>query len=158
VDFLYTYPPYSLLCFCAGGVIAFSRHGIEWLYGKYRIVWFLVGLGVLIVSTAFPYFPKIACWFKLCEVMILFSVAPELVKVYSWLPKCIRESSFWLYVTHLPIFLFLSGFLPRLPFDSITVRLIIGVSLMMIISIGSFALLKKIFPRVASVLNGQLKI
>ena len=38
VDFLYTYPPYSLLCFCAGGTLAVSGLGIDRLYGGRRFV------------------------------------------------------------------------------------------------------------------------
>lgn len=157
-NFLYTFPPYSLLCFCAGGVTCVSDLGLEWLYGKWRFAWFGAGIVALAISVSLPEPPGLACWLKLCEVLILFAVAPELQKVYSLMPEWVCAASFWVYVTHLPVFLFESSFVPKLPFNSTTLLLAVGVSVMLTICLGSFVLVRKWAPRVSKVLNGQLKI
>jgi len=158
VDFLYTYPPYSLLCFCIGGALAVHGINLGWFYGKMRILFALVGISALIVGTSYPCPDGLACWLKLLECMILFALAPELAKVYRYIPEVVRSSTFWLYVTHLPIFLLLSAFVPKLPFTSISLRLLVGIAAMLAISIGFFAVVRRWLPRVSKVLNGQLII
>lgn len=157
-DFLYTYPPYSLLCFCSGGAVAVSGFGFERFCGNNRFAWLLVGTCALMINVIFPCPPGLSCWLKLCEALILFAVAPELLKVYSHIPEWIRSASFWVYVSHLPIFLFLGGFVPKLPFSSTTLLLAVGVVAMLIISLGSFVLVRKLSPLLARALNGQMKI
>ena len=158
VDFLYTYPPYSLLCFCVGGTLAVHGVNLDMFYGKRRIICALVGISALIVSANYPCPNGLACWMKLFESMILLALAQELVKVYCYMPEVIRSSTFWLYVTHLPIFLLLSAFVPKLPFNSISLRLLVGVAAMLAIGIGSFVVVRRWTPRVSKVLNGQLII
>ena len=157
VDFLYTYPPYSLLCYCVGGVLAVSRKGIGWLYGRWRFLFLLMGIGAFVISNTVPCAIEFDCWVKLFEVMILISAAPELLKVYNLLPEYIRVSPFWIYVTHLPIFLMLSGIVPRLPFTSITIRLAIGLAIMFVLSLCAFGLIRKLLPHGFKALNGQLE-
>ena len=157
-DFLYTYPPYSLLCFCCGGAVAVSRLGFERFCGKKRLAWLLVGACALMIHVIFPCPPGLSCWLKLCEVLILFAVAPELLKVYLHVPELIRTASFWVYVSHLPIFLFLGIFVPKLPFNSTTLLLAVGVVAMLIISLGVFVLVRRLSPLLVRALNGQMKI
>lgn len=157
VDFLYTYPPYSLLCFCVGGLLAVSCKGVGWLYGRWRFLFMSIGIGIMIISSNVSWALGFDCWVKLLEVMILMSLAPELLKVYNLLPEYIRSSSFWIYVTHLPIFLMLGGIVPRLPFTSITIRLAIGLAIMFALSLCAFGLIRKLLPHGFKALNGQLE-
>ena len=158
IDFIYTYPPYSLLCFVLGGGLAVTGIGIEWLYGKKRLFLGIIGVIALIVDITITCPLGLACWVKLFMVFILFAVAPELTKIYCWLPEVVRISGFWLYVTHLPIFMMLSSLLGKISFSSLTLQLCIGVVLMLMISIGSFVFIGKILPGVLKCLNGQQKI
>ena len=110
------------------------------------------------IHVIFPCPPGLSCWLKLCEVLILFAVAPELLKVYLHVPELIRTASFWVYVSHLPIFLFLGIFVPKLPFNSTTLLLAVGVVAMLIISLGVFVLVRRLSPLLVRALNGQMKI
>ena len=158
VDFLYTYPPYSLFCFCVGGALAVHGSNLSYLYGKRRIFLAFVGISALIVCANYRCLHVLTCCLNLLQCMILFAFAPELMRVYRYVPEFVRSSAFWLYVTHLPIFLLLGAFISKLPFKSSSILILLSIAAMVVISLGSFAIARRYFPRAYKLLNGQLII
>ena len=154
---MYSYPLYSFVCFSVGALVA--REGaFAALFGnlKIRAGWFALAGGTLIVQDHHHMQFLLGPWVKVLQGFVVLSLGVCLASFYKKMPRILRESAFWLYLAHLPVFQVVSSILWRIwPYESLWGRLLVGLGISSTLVFSSFVLLNRYLPFMMCIANGQ---